>query len=85
MKVINQIFRREVGDTDVTVVVSCIDRTTLERNVLRPSCAFSERSHNKVSHAIVIFFGGIDLRRYDITVIHRYAHSRQNTNDRNYD
>ena len=60
-----------------TGVLSCTATTvSLERNVCRPRCTFRKRSRNKVSNTGVVFFGGIDLRRCDLPVIHRYPYSR---------
>ena len=35
----------------------------------------SKRSRNKVSNTGVVLLGGVDLRRCDIAVVHRYPHS----------
>ena len=68
----------KVGSKSISVigaiVGSCICVAIFQINVWSAGSTSGKRGRSKVSHTIVILFGGIDLRRCDITVIHRYPY-----------
>ena len=85
VEMIDEINRKVTRIAGTGMIRHAATAGMLERNVLGTRRTFCKRSCNHIADTTMIFFCGIYLRGCDITVIHRYPHRRQYTNDGDYD
>ena len=75
VEMIDEIDRKVTCIAGTGMVRHAATAGMLERNVLGTRRTFCKRCCNHIPDTTMIFFCGIDLRRCDIPVIHRYPHS----------